>query len=445
VKKSEINVGQECQLELVVKNAGASPVEQVAVDAIFQTPVRLTSVRPQPIENRDRLTWNLTTLSAGAEERIALSLIPGRRGDLGLKAQVRLTGSASAAFRVEEPLLKVALKGPAEVMLGDSAAQMIIVSNPGTGAAHDVKITAQLSQGLEHARGESVDMEIGTLAPGESRTVRLPLTGVKGGPQTVSVTASAGAELAQVATATVNVISPSLTVTAEGPALRYKGRHAKFTVKVSNDGSVANNNTRVVQTVAEGFQFVSADRGGKFDPSSRTVSWFLGRLEPSESIEVACELTAVALGDFTQSFVATSDAGARAEAAVETRVDGTPALTMEVADLDDPVEVGVETAYEIRVKNEGSKAASNVVVSCELPAGVQLVAARGPTDARAEKRTLTFRPVSQLSPGQESIFRVHVKGVQEGQHRIQARVSSDSLEEPLLKEEQTKFYSDVRR
>lgn len=446
VKKSELNVGQECHVELVVKNTGTSPVEQVAVDALIQAPVRLTSASPQPVENRDRLTWNFASLPPDSEQRIALSLIPVRRGDLGLVAQVRVTGSAAAAFHVEEPLLQVALKGPTEITLGDSASQMVVVSNPGTGAAHDVKIVARASKGLQHARGgETVEMDIGTISPGESRTVRLPLTGLKGGEQTLSVTASAGAELTASASATMNVISPSLSVAADGPALRYKGRNARYTIHVANDGSVANNNIRVVQSLGEGFRFVSADHGGKFDPTSKTVSWFIGRLEPGQSADVSSELNAVSLGDFTHHVLATSDAGARGEATVQTQVDGTPSLTMEVADVDDPVEVGVETAYEIRVRNEGSKAASNVVVSCELPAGVQLISAKGATDARIDRRTLTFRPLSQLAPGQDSVFRIQVKGIEEGQHRIQARVSSDSLEEPLLKEEQTKFYSDVRR
>jgi len=99
----------------------------------------------------------------------------------------------------------------------------------------------------------------------------------------------------------------------------------------------------------------------------------------------------------------------------------------------------------VRVKNEGSKSATNVAVHCEIPAGVELLSAKGPTDASKEKRTVLFKPVPQLSPGQELVFRVYVKGMHPGDHRIKALVSSDSLEEPLLKEEQTKFYSDSRR
>src|SRR5262249_22950372 len=158
----------------------------------------------------------------------------------------------------------------------------------------------------------------------------------------VSVVASTSTDVSSTAQTSVTVISPSLSISADGPALRYKGRNAKFTLQVANDGPVANNNVRVTQRVAEGFDFVSADHGGKYHPSTKTVAWFLGRLEAEQNIEVSCELTAAALGDFTQTVTVVSDAGARAETSIETKVEGAASLTMEVVDLDDPVEVGVE-------------------------------------------------------------------------------------------------------
>src|SRR5262249_44691903 len=162
--------------------------------------------------------------------------------------------------------------------------------------------------------------------------------------------------------------------------------------------------------------------GGKYDPAQRTVSWFLGRLEPDQTVQVGCELTATSIGEFTQKISVASDAGARAETTIDTQVDGVASLTMEIVDLDDPVQIGVETAYEIRVKNTGSKAAVNVEVSCDLPSGMELLSAKGPTDAFAEGRSLIFKPVAQLAPGQDSVFRVQVKGLLEGNQRVKARV-----------------------
>lgn len=442
-KKGDINVGQECQVELHVKNNGSVTTSQVAVDAVFPTTVRLTSAEPKPAASADKLTWSFDRIAPGAERKIVVKLIPSRRGDLGASAQVRFTGAATASFRVEEPMLKVALKGPTELMLGDPASQFITVSNPGTGTAHDVKVEARLSEGLEHgSRGEKLIMEVGSIGPGETRTVRLGLDAIKGGPQTINVTATSNSEAGGTATAQVNVIAPSLKIAVDGPGLRYKGRNAKYTLTVSNDGSVANNNIRVSQVVADGFKFVSADRSGKYDPSTKSVQWFLGRLEPGQNAKVVCELNATTLGDFAHTVAVLSDSGVRAEAKIETKVDGVASLTMELVDIDDPVETGVETMYEIRVKNEGSKPAAGVSIACELPAGMQLITAKAPVDAIVEGRQILFKSLEQVAPGGQATFKIHVKGVEEGSHRMRVRMTGGGLTEPVVREEVTKVYSD---
>lgn len=445
VKKGDINVGQECQLELRVKNSGTVTASQVAVDGLFPNTVRLTSAEPKPIASGDKVTWSFESLAPGVEHKIAVKLIPSRRGELGATAQVRFTGTSSASFRVEEPLLKVALKGPAEVLLGDPASQMILVSNPGTGTVHDVKVEARISEGLEHgSRGERLVMEVGSIGPGETRTVRLGLASVKGGRQSISVAATSNSDAGATASAELNVIAPSLKIAVEGPALRYKGRNAKYTLTVANDGSVPNNNIRIAQAVGEGFKFVSADRNGKYDASTKSVQWFVGRLEPGQTVQVTSELNAVALGDFAQTVSVLSDSGIRAEAKSQTRVDGIASLTMELVDLDDPVEIGAETAYEIRVKNDGSKPATGVSIACELPPEMELKTVKAPVDAIVEGRQILFKSLDQVAPGAVVTYRIHVKGIQEGNHRMRVRMTGGGLQEPVVREEATKVYADSK-
>ena len=445
VKKGDINVGQECQLELIVKNSGSVAASQVAVDGLFPSTVRLTSAVPKPTASSDKVTWSFDSLAPGAEQKISVKLIPSRRGDLGATAQVRFTGAASASFRVEEPLLKVALKGPTEVMLGDPASQMILVSNPGTGTVQDVKVEARISDGLEHgSRGERLVMEVGSIGPGETRTVRLGLAAVKGGQQSISVAATSNSEAGATTSANLNVVAPSLKIAVDGPALRYKGRNAKYNLTVTNDGSVPNNNIRISQTVAEGFKFVSADRNGKFDAATKSVQWFVGRLEAGQTATVTCELSAVALGDFSHTVAVLSDSGIRAEAKAQTRVDGIASLTMELVDLDDPVEIGAETAYEIRVKNEGSKAATGVSIACELPPEMELKSVKAPVEFVNEGRQILFKSLDQVAPGATVVYKVHVKGIQEGNHRMRVRMTGASLQEPVVREEATKVYADSK-
>ena len=51
-------------------------------------------------------------------------------------------------------------------------------------------------------------------------------------------------------------------------------------------------------------------------------------------------------------------------------VVGVPALLLEVVDREDPVEVGGEICYEIRVLNQGSATSSNVQILATVPEGL---------------------------------------------------------------------------
>jgi hypothetical protein len=76
---------------------------------------------------------------------------------------------------------------------------------------------------------------------------------------------------------------------------------------------------------------------------------------------------------------------------------------------------------------------------------VELLSAKGATEGLADAKNVTFRSLKQLAPGQQAVYRVQVRGTVEGSHRLRARVTSDSLDQPLMMEEATKFYSDARK
>src|SRR4029077_7474356 len=109
------------------------------------------------------------------------------------------------------------------------------------------------------------------------------------------------------------------------------------------------------------------------------------------------DLSAKQIGEGVHHVQASGENGLIATAKVATRVDGSSKVVMEVADLDDPVEVGTQTAYEIRIPNDGSKAAQNLKISCELPPGLDLIDTHGPTENFIEKTVLHFKPLAELA------------------------------------------------
>jgi hypothetical protein len=441
-KQSDINVGQPCDLLLTVKNSGQANASDVVVDVFFPRSVRLTAASPKPVAAESSVVWEFPTLDAGEEREIRITMIPSARGEMSANANVRYSSAATTVLAVEEPMLKLVMKGPAEVMMGESASHVVSVSNPGTGVAHNVTLEVTIPQGLEHSKGKRLKMDLGSVSPGEQRSVRLSLTAIGGGSHKVGVVASSGTELRQTSAATVSVLAPSLNLAVTGPALRYVGRDARYSLKLANDGQAVTNNVRAMYIVPKGFKYLFASRGGKYDEVTRTVSWFVGSISPKETIDLSLKLKPIELGDFAHVAQAISEHGAVAEAKTETKIEGTASLVLEVLDLDDPVEIGRETAYEVRVRNEGSKQAQNVGLSFELPNGVKLINVKGPTKHIAESGLVVFKALPALEPGKTAIFQIHIRGADEGNHRVRARLTSDSIQEPLTVEELTRFYAD---
>ncbi|MEO1995144.1 MAG: hypothetical protein ABGZ17_07710, partial [Planctomycetaceae bacterium] len=206
--------------------------------------------------------------------------------------------------------------------------------------------------------------------------------------------------------------------------------------------SIPSNNVRTKYKLPAGFRLLRADRGGKFDHVSRTIDWFIGSLDAGKSVTMKVHLATEKLGAYTHHAVAVSEHGANASTQIDTRIEGSASLVLELADQDDPVEVGAMTSYEIRVRNAGTKAANKVSVSCELTSGVELVSADGPVDFIAENGLLVFKSLPTLAPGKTAVFQVRVRGVDPGNHRFRARLASDSIKDPLIFEELTTFYSE---
>ena len=441
-KHGEVSIGRECRCELVLENDGAATARNLEVAANFSTNVRLLSSEPAAADRGGQLIWRIDELPAGGKQSIHIMMLPMASGEITTQAEVRFSTAVSGSFQIAEPKLELNLSGPPQTMIGESATQTILVSNPGTGIAGNVQISALIPTGLEHARGGELRMDLGALHPGEVRSVRLPLAAIAGGQQVVQIEASADGGLVQQASHSVNVIAPQLKAAIDGPALRYLGRRAAYTVLVTNDGTVSSENVRVMHKAPEGFQFLSADHGGQFDSGTRLLTWFIGRLEPGQTTALAATFECEQIGQHTHFIRATSDQGAISDSRVTTAVEGTPLLAMSVNDLDDPVETGSETAYEVEIKNEGSAAAKRVQLTCELPQALSLIDVKGPTSHRQAAGVVAFAPLEQLKPGQSVKMQIHVRSSSAGNVRFRAQLTSESVPEPLIEEELTKFYGE---
>ena len=221
-------------------------------------------------------------------------------------------------------------------------------------------------------------------------------------------------------------------------------RHAVYALKVTNPGSAPASNVSIVHILPDGFKFHAASNGGRHDSGTRTVTWFIGDLTPGESRDVTLETVPTAVGEHKHRATATAARGLKAEAEAVTHVEGLSALLMELADTDDPVEVGADTTYEIRVTNTGSKMETNLALVCAIPDKMEFRTAKSMAGCRfhLEGREVIFEPLGKLAPRADAIYRVTVRGTAPGDMRFRARIRADGLVEPVLREESTKVYGD---
>jgi uncharacterized repeat protein (TIGR01451 family) len=122
--------------------------------------------------------------------------------------------------------------------------------------------------------------------------------------------------------------------------------------------------------------------------------------------------------------------------------EGIAALLLEVADLQDPIEVGAETTYEIRVVNQGTAPSTAIQIIATVPEGMAARGASGPVPYRVEGNQIFFEPLAKLAAHADCVFRVKVIGQQPGDWHFKVQMSSDQLRGSVYKEESTRVYKE---
>ena len=257
-----------------------------------------------------------------------------------------------------------------------------------------------------------------------------------------TMVAKADAGLYVEASCEFEVVAPDLQVTVEGPERRFLERPATYQVSIDNPGTAPAKEVQLVTHLPKGLQFVSANNLGEYDAAAHSVYWSLAELPANERGTVELVALPVEAGQHTLQVTTKARDGLSDEAHKGVLVEGIAALMFVVVDRDDPIEVGGETSYEIRVLNQGSKAATNVQVTAVVPPGLRAIAGHGDTRHSVQGDRVVFAPLAQLAPKAESVFHIQVQGVRDGDHRIKVQITTDEIRDPITKEESTRVYSD---
>lgn len=439
----EVQVSRPATFTTTVRNTGKVVAHGVKVIDYVPRGTQLEAAHPEFVRGNDgSLVWNLGTIHPGEEASVSMKLIPVTEGEIGSVARVSFETQASARTISTRPQVQLTQILPDRVLIGQDAIVNISVTNPGSGDAVGVVIEADIPRELSHVAGNELEYKVGTLRPGQTKQLKLRLKARLAGLAMNSLTIRGEGRLMDRSVAEIEVVAPELQVGITGPRVRYLDREATYAIQVANPGTASSRNVGLVAYLARGLRFVSTDHQGEYDADEHAVYWKLEELPPN--IQDAVKLTTVAIeaGEQKIRLEGTADLNVQDTFEHVVSVESVPELEFSVRDIADPIEVGSDTTYEIRVVNQGTKTATGIQIYMGLPESLRPVQGGGPTDLRIEGQSAGFLPLDRLSPGAEAVFRVKARAIQEGDHVVSVQMISDDVQVPVAKQESTRVYSD---
>ncbi len=192
-------VSESSLVQLRVENTGGTDLDNVT--AWLDLPPGLKgSTSANPVE------FPIGAIAAGESRSVSVPLKAERTGRGVVK--VNLTADGGATARAETPVsigranLELNLSGPADLPLGQEGLYELKISNPGDVPIANVTARASVPRGLSvkratddgRANPDGATWNLGTLAAGQTRTVRLTTVG-ESLSERGTLTATAGGEL----------------------------------------------------------------------------------------------------------------------------------------------------------------------------------------------------------------------------------------------------------
>jgi uncharacterized repeat protein (TIGR01451 family) len=453
-----VTYGAEFRYELIVRNSGTAPVGGVRIEDEVPAGAKYMGSDPPAEMSGDRLSWSVGTLDPGAEKRLSIRVKPLEEGEIKSRAIVTYSASVDARTKVTRPRVAVAVTGAELCKAGEEAIFHLRVSNTGTGPAQRMVVQAVLTEGLIHPQGAKLEMEMANLAAGETRTVPLRVSAAKAGLQACQVTVAAEGSPDSTAKASVNVVEPMLQIAQSGPTKCLVRAEPTYEITLTNPGTATTDPVGLYAVLPEGFEYVHASDNAAYSASNRAVVWKLAGLAPAGTKTVTLKLRSTAAGDGLLRTIAQTAPEQAAvgpaggvparptarvlEAKTETAIksEGVAAVRFEVIDLDDPVEVGKEAVYEVRVTNQGTGACTNVQLVAAMAEGTEYKGSSGPTQVKAQGQHLVFEPIPTLAAKGEVVYRLKIRGAAAGDLRFRVQLTCDQVRTPVVKEESTRFY-----
>ena len=246
---------------------------------------------------------------------------------------------------------------------GDDLTYTVTVKNEGNGNANDVIIVDALGKGLEYVSSTgNYDNKTNTitwkvdLASGETKTFTVVAKII--GYTDVTNEVTVGNKTAAV-TVDIPEIIPAKDVNNTTPNF---GDKVEYTITVINNANKDAKQVVIVDTLGKGLKFINASHNGKYDESTRTITWFID-LGAGESAVFSVNAAVEAYGNINNTVVVGNKSA--------TKNITVPEITP-IKKVENTVpNFGEEVTYFISVFNSAIVDAKQVVVVDHLNKGLK--------------------------------------------------------------------------
>ncbi len=426
-----INLKQEATLKLIVRNTGTS--DALNVDVQDELPEGLQYISSQPpmtVTAESHLSARIDILPGGSDRMYTIRVKPTRAAPFDHAATVRFETGCKSRTRVLEPKLKVdVIANPTvgKVLKGQPVEFKVSVTNNGDGPARNVTIRANLTPGLRHESSQNSDapmvyeLTLAELGPGQTETLDpLVADAIVGGDQSCSVVASSpdvvpNKDDSEV-TKTISVVEPKLKLTLKAPDSRYTDTVADYELSVENPGTAAARKIRVVATLpVNGRLTGKLPADAKYDSATRRLYWTIAQLDAqAKPITLPFQVRMGGVGLYEVLAEATGDGGLKGRDRRNTEVMGMPDVDLVVSEAKRVLDVGGTTTFQIRLRNYGTKEATNLQVMANLSKNLKVVQAGGGSKdvkvaTQPQDNAVKFDEIPKLGPGKEMVLGILVR------------------------------------
>jgi uncharacterized repeat protein (TIGR01451 family) len=430
----QASVGGDLKYRIAIK--ALEDVSTVRVAENIPNGVQFISATPSPSRSGANANWVFPSMRKGQTQNIDITVKAIAEGDHQICSTVSVDNSFCLDIFSGQPKLDVVKKGPANIELGEEATWTVTVSNSGSADATNVVVTDNLPDAFQPT--SRLSQNVGTLAPGETKSVSYTAKAVKQGNFTNRAVANydGGPAVAGQSSAPITVVQSGIRVRKTGPAEAYVFKPGTFDITIENTGDTDLQNVRITDILPRGS---SVADNGQGRVSGDAIGWMIPNLPAGSSQLIRTEIAATRKGESTNRVKVVTANGLEASDEVTTNWLAVPGVTVSITDSKDPIRVREATTYTIQVRNQGDFEPVSGTVTVTFNDSVKPTSVAGDAMGSINGQTVTF-PRTTLEPGKDTNLTITAEGAKIGPGRVAMEFSADFLTDPIISQETTNVY-----